>query len=70
MQLDGKYDFLDGLVSSSFCDQDKRLSEVWEYYKQLPYMDNLYAPRKRNEEGVTMYLGDWRISGIGSPGMG
>ena len=31
LQLDGQYGFLDGLVSSSFCDQDKRLYSVWEY---------------------------------------
>jgi benzoyl-CoA reductase/2-hydroxyglutaryl-CoA dehydratase subunit BcrC/BadD/HgdB len=58
LQLDGKYGFLDGLVSSSFCDQDKRLYSVWEYYKKLPYMDILYAPRKRDEEAVHLYLGD------------
>ena len=58
MALDDNYAFLDGLVSSSFCDQDKRLYSVWEYYKKLPYMDILYAPRKRDEEGVKLYLAD------------
>jgi benzoyl-CoA reductase/2-hydroxyglutaryl-CoA dehydratase subunit BcrC/BadD/HgdB len=58
LQLDGKYRFLDGLVSSSFCDQDKRLYSVWEYYNKLPYMDLIYAPRKRDEEAVQLYLAD------------
>jgi benzoyl-CoA reductase/2-hydroxyglutaryl-CoA dehydratase subunit BcrC/BadD/HgdB len=58
LQLDGKYNFLDGLVCSSFCDQDRRLSEIWEYYKKLPYMDNLYAPRRRDEAAVKLYLAD------------
>ena len=58
LQLDGKYGFLDGLVSSSFCDQDKRLHSVWEYYNKLPYMDLLYAPRKRDEEAVKLYMAD------------
>jgi benzoyl-CoA reductase/2-hydroxyglutaryl-CoA dehydratase subunit BcrC/BadD/HgdB len=58
LQLDGKYNFLDGLISSSMCDQDKRLFSVWEYYRKLPYMDILYAPRKRDEEGVQLYLAD------------
>jgi benzoyl-CoA reductase/2-hydroxyglutaryl-CoA dehydratase subunit BcrC/BadD/HgdB len=58
LQLDGKYGFLDGLVSSSMCDQDKRLFSVWEYYQKLPYMDLLYAPRKRDEEAVKLYLAD------------
>jgi benzoyl-CoA reductase subunit C len=58
LQLDGKYKFLDGLVSSSMCDQDKRLHSVWEYYNKLPYMDLIYAPRKRDEEAVKLYLAD------------
>jgi benzoyl-CoA reductase/2-hydroxyglutaryl-CoA dehydratase subunit BcrC/BadD/HgdB len=58
LQLDGKYDFLDGLVSTHMCDQDMRLFEVWSYYKKLPYMDSLYAPRKRDEVAVKLYLND------------
>jgi benzoyl-CoA reductase/2-hydroxyglutaryl-CoA dehydratase subunit BcrC/BadD/HgdB len=58
MQLDGKYNFLDGYVSSHMCDQDMRLFEVWSYYKKLPYMDSLYAPRKRDEVAVNLYLTD------------
>jgi benzoyl-CoA reductase subunit C len=58
LQLDGKYNFLDGLVSSHMCDQDMRLFEVWSYYKKLPYMDSVYAPRKRDEVGVKLYLTD------------
>jgi benzoyl-CoA reductase/2-hydroxyglutaryl-CoA dehydratase subunit BcrC/BadD/HgdB len=58
LQLDAKYNFLDGLVSSHMCDQDMRLFEVWSYYKKLPYMDAIYAPRKRDEEAVKLYLTD------------
>jgi benzoyl-CoA reductase/2-hydroxyglutaryl-CoA dehydratase subunit BcrC/BadD/HgdB len=58
LQLDGKYKFLDGLVSSSMCDQDKRLYSLWEYYNKLPYLDLIYAPRKRDEEAVRLYLAD------------
>jgi benzoyl-CoA reductase/2-hydroxyglutaryl-CoA dehydratase subunit BcrC/BadD/HgdB len=58
LQLDGKYDFLDGLVSTQMCDQDMRLFEVWTYYKKLPYMDAIYAPRKRDEVAVQLYLKD------------
>ena len=56
--LDGKYSFLDGFVSTHMCDQDMRLFEVWSYYKKLPYMHLLYAPRKRDEVGVQLYLKD------------
>jgi len=58
LQLDGKYNFLDGLVSSHMCDQDMRLFEVWSYYNKLPYMDAVYAPRKRDEEAVKLYQKD------------
>jgi benzoyl-CoA reductase/2-hydroxyglutaryl-CoA dehydratase subunit BcrC/BadD/HgdB len=58
LQLDGKYTFLDGYVSSHMCDQDMRLFEVWSYYKKLPYMDAIYAPRKRDEEAVKLYRTD------------
>jgi benzoyl-CoA reductase/2-hydroxyglutaryl-CoA dehydratase subunit BcrC/BadD/HgdB len=58
MQLDGKYNFLDGYVSTHMCDQDMRLYEVWAYYKKLPFMELIYAPRKRDEEAVRLYLKD------------
>ena len=61
LQLDGKYNFLDGLVSSQMCDQDMRLFEVWKYYNKLPYMDLIYAPRKRDEVGVQLYLKDLEV---------
>jgi benzoyl-CoA reductase/2-hydroxyglutaryl-CoA dehydratase subunit BcrC/BadD/HgdB len=58
MALDGKYDFLDGYVSTQMCDQDGRLYEVWSYYKKLPFMELIYAPRKRTEEAVALYKTD------------
>jgi benzoyl-CoA reductase/2-hydroxyglutaryl-CoA dehydratase subunit BcrC/BadD/HgdB len=58
LQLDGKWSFLDGYVSSQMCDQDMRLSEVWKYYDALPYMDNIYAPRRRDEPAVQLYMAD------------
>jgi len=56
--LDGKYDFLDGYVSTHMCDQDMRLYEVWSYYRKLPFMELIYAPRKRTEEAVKLYATD------------
>jgi benzoyl-CoA reductase/2-hydroxyglutaryl-CoA dehydratase subunit BcrC/BadD/HgdB len=61
MQLDGNYNFLDGYVTSHMCDQDMRLFEVWSYYKKLPYMELIYAPRKRDEAGVQLYLKDLEV---------
>jgi benzoyl-CoA reductase/2-hydroxyglutaryl-CoA dehydratase subunit BcrC/BadD/HgdB len=58
LRLDGKWNFLDGYVSSQMCDQDMRLAEVWKYYDALPYMDNIYAPRRRDEPAVQLYQAD------------
>jgi benzoyl-CoA reductase subunit C len=58
LQLDGEWSFLDGYVSSHMCDQDMRLAEVWKYYDALPYMDNIYAPRRRDEPAVQLYMAD------------
>jgi benzoyl-CoA reductase/2-hydroxyglutaryl-CoA dehydratase subunit BcrC/BadD/HgdB len=35
-----------------------RLYEVWSYYKKLPFMELIYAPRKRSEEAVALYKTD------------
>jgi benzoyl-CoA reductase/2-hydroxyglutaryl-CoA dehydratase subunit BcrC/BadD/HgdB len=43
------------------CDQDMRLFEVWSYYKKLPYMELIYAPRKRDEVAVQLYLKDLEV---------
>jgi benzoyl-CoA reductase/2-hydroxyglutaryl-CoA dehydratase subunit BcrC/BadD/HgdB len=59
--LDGKYNFLDGYASSHMCDQDMRLFEVASYYKKLPYMHLIYAPRKRDEVGVQLYVKDLEV---------
>jgi benzoyl-CoA reductase/2-hydroxyglutaryl-CoA dehydratase subunit BcrC/BadD/HgdB len=61
MMLDGKYSFLDGYASSHMCDQDMRLFEVASYYKKLPYMHLIYAPRKRDEVGVQLYVKDLEV---------
>jgi len=31
---------------------------VWSYYDRLPYMDNIYAPRKHDEVAVQLYMKD------------
>jgi benzoyl-CoA reductase/2-hydroxyglutaryl-CoA dehydratase subunit BcrC/BadD/HgdB len=59
--LDGKYSFLDGYASSHMCDQDMRLFELQAYYKKLPYMQLVYAPRKRDEAAVQLYLKDLEV---------
>jgi benzoyl-CoA reductase/2-hydroxyglutaryl-CoA dehydratase subunit BcrC/BadD/HgdB len=61
--LDGKWDFLDGVVTSVTNEGSRRMYDNWLAYKQRPYMDALYLPLKQTEHAVEMYLADledWR----------
>jgi len=61
--LDGKWDFLDGVVSSITNEASRRMDDNWLAYKRRPYMDALYLPLKQTEHAVDMYLADledWR----------
>jgi benzoyl-CoA reductase/2-hydroxyglutaryl-CoA dehydratase subunit BcrC/BadD/HgdB len=61
--LDGKWDFLDGVVTSVTNEGSRRMHDNWLAYKQRPYMDALYLPLKQTEHAVDMYLADledWR----------
>jgi benzoyl-CoA reductase/2-hydroxyglutaryl-CoA dehydratase subunit BcrC/BadD/HgdB len=61
--LDGKWDFLDGVVTSVTNEGSRRMQDNWLAYKQRPYMDALYLPLKQTEHAVEMYLADledWR----------
>jgi benzoyl-CoA reductase/2-hydroxyglutaryl-CoA dehydratase subunit BcrC/BadD/HgdB len=61
--LDGKWDFLDGLVVSITNEGSRRMYDNWLAYKRRPYMDTLYLPLKQDEDAVEMYLvdlEDWR----------
>jgi benzoyl-CoA reductase/2-hydroxyglutaryl-CoA dehydratase subunit BcrC/BadD/HgdB len=61
--LDGKWDFLDGVVVSITNEGSRRLDDNWQAYKQRPYMDAIYLPLKQTGHAVEMYradLEDWR----------
>jgi len=61
--LDGKWDFLDGVVISVTNEGSRRLQDNWLAYRQRPYMDAIYLPLKQTEHAVDMYLADledWR----------
>jgi benzoyl-CoA reductase/2-hydroxyglutaryl-CoA dehydratase subunit BcrC/BadD/HgdB len=63
MALDGRYDFLDGVVVSVVDDGSCRLVEHWRTYAPRPYMDSLSLPQKRTKEACALYLADledWR----------
>jgi benzoyl-CoA reductase/2-hydroxyglutaryl-CoA dehydratase subunit BcrC/BadD/HgdB len=61
--LNGKWDFLDGSITSVTNEGSRRMYDNWLAYKQRPYMDVLYLPLKQTEHAVEMYLADledWR----------
>jgi benzoyl-CoA reductase subunit C len=61
--LDGKWYFLDGVVTAVTNEGSRRLYDNWLAYKPRPYMDTLYLPLKQTEHAVEMYLADledWR----------
>jgi len=63
MALDGRYEFLDGVVVSVVDENMCRLVDNWRMYAPRPYMDSLSLPLKRTEEACTLYLADledWR----------
>ena len=63
MALDGRYDFLDGVVVSVVDEGACRLIDNWRMYAPRPYMDSLSLPLKRTEEACALYLADledWR----------
>ncbi len=63
LAIEGKLDFLDGLVTAETCDGSRRLHDVWLRYKDTPFLHIFYVPRKFTERAHRMYLADiedWR----------
>jgi benzoyl-CoA reductase/2-hydroxyglutaryl-CoA dehydratase subunit BcrC/BadD/HgdB len=63
MALDGRYEFLDGVVVSVVNEGARRLVDNWRMYAPPPYMDVIFLPLKRTDEARALYqadLEDWR----------
>lgn len=63
LAIEGKLDFLDGLVTAETCDGSRRLHDVWLRYRDTPFLHIFYVPRKFTERANQMYLADvedWR----------
>lgn len=56
--LEGRYDFLDGLVVGETCDGARRLYDVWLRNRPLPFMHVYGIPRKFIERSVRIYRTD------------
>lgn len=63
MVLDGRYDFLHGVVVSVTNEGASALLDNWRRYAPRPYMDSVCLPLRRSEEACALYLADledWR----------
>lgn len=58
LAIEGKFDFLDGLVTAETCDGCRRLHDVWLRYKKIPFMEIFNIPHKFTEQSHQMYRAD------------
>ncbi len=56
MALDGKLDFLDGLVIPHTCDTTRMVLGIWKHTKPLPLMDNFRLPKQVERPSAKKYL--------------
>lgn len=54
--LEGKLDFLDGLIIPHTCDTMRMLLDLWAQVRPLPYMENFRLPRQVNRSSARRYL--------------
>lgn len=47
--LKGDYDYLDGFVTSSSCDNRNKIFDMWRYYVRIPYLHFINTPRSTTE---------------------
>lgn len=53
--LKGDYNFLDGVMTTPYCDGTRRLYDVWERYMPAPAMLFLHTPHKNTPEAEEFY---------------
>lgn len=58
LALDGRWDFLDGYVSSATCDGARRLADIWQSYLEIPLIKVLGVPRKTTERACQLYMSE------------
>lgn len=57
-RLEGRFDFLDGLVGMNSCDHMRRLYDIWEAITPSPYMCFLSVPHQINERTLAWYYNE------------
>lgn len=53
--LKGDFNYLDGVISTPYCDGTRRLIDNWEKYLPVPVIHFLHTPHKNNEEALEYY---------------
>ncbi|MDO9535606.1 MAG: 2-hydroxyacyl-CoA dehydratase family protein [Bacillota bacterium] len=56
LALDGKLDFLDGLVIPHTCDTTRMLMGIWKHVRPLPFMDSFRLPRQVGRPSAKQYV--------------
>ncbi len=54
-KLEGKFDFLDGIVGMNSCDHMRRLYDIWQQKTGSPYMHFLSVPHEINDRALNWY---------------
>lgn len=56
MALNGKLDFLDGLIIPHTCDTTRMIAGIWKHVRPFPYMENYYMPRQVDRPSARTYM--------------
>jgi len=56
LALQGKLDFLDGLIIPHTCDTTRMVSGIWKHASPLPFMENYLLPRQVDRPSARTYL--------------
>ncbi|UCE95268.1 MAG: 2-hydroxyacyl-CoA dehydratase [Candidatus Bathyarchaeota archaeon] len=53
--LKGDYDYLDGFVASSSCDNRDKIFDMWRHHAEIPYMHFVNTPHTRTKRAQTFF---------------
>ncbi len=56
LALQGRLDFLDGLIIPQTCDTTRMVSGIWKHARPLPLMENYLLPRQVDRPSARTYL--------------
>lgn len=68
--LEGRYDFLDGLVMARICSHTTKLYDVWELYRRPPLTHLIDHPHRISDRACSFYAGELKkfVTALEEPG--